>query len=136
MRQIILNIHRAWHPNLLRFGMQKETLDEWSRKIDEGKCTYVIFTSIMPFSFSFYLIYFFSNHIMLTFDYDCIGRLNLASDHQKLERRNSNSGLASGLHMDADVQLPISQLLPFPPLEAIKGPNLPNLMGLRKIQPP
>jgi hypothetical protein len=36
LRQGILNVHRAYHPILLRHGMDQDTLDEWSRKIDQG----------------------------------------------------------------------------------------------------
>lgn len=36
MRQGMLKIHRAWHANLLRFGMDQQLIDEWSRKVDEG----------------------------------------------------------------------------------------------------
>lgn len=36
MRQVILNVHKAYHPILLRYGMDQEVLDEWSRIIEEG----------------------------------------------------------------------------------------------------
>jgi hypothetical protein len=36
MRQVFLNIHRAFHGILLQHGMEKEKLDQWSRNIDQG----------------------------------------------------------------------------------------------------
>lgn len=40
-------IHRAYHPILLRHGMDQETLDEWSRKADEGTKPFLHLASSM-----------------------------------------------------------------------------------------
>jgi hypothetical protein len=37
MRQVFLNIHRAYHAILLRHGMTREKVEEWSQNADEGE---------------------------------------------------------------------------------------------------
>jgi hypothetical protein len=37
IRQNLLSIHHAFHAILLKHGMDQETLDEWSRFVDEGE---------------------------------------------------------------------------------------------------
>jgi hypothetical protein len=37
MRQVFMNIHRAYHAILLRHGMDQATLNVWSEKVEKGK---------------------------------------------------------------------------------------------------
>lgn len=36
-RQVILNIHRAYHASLRKHGLPQDVLDEWSEKVEDGK---------------------------------------------------------------------------------------------------
>lgn len=46
MRQVLLNIHRAYHSSLLKHGMDQAVIDEWSEKIEDG----ANFSSCLPVS--------------------------------------------------------------------------------------
>jgi hypothetical protein len=37
MQQAFLSLHVARHPILLKYGMEEETLKEWTRKTDHGE---------------------------------------------------------------------------------------------------
>lgn len=40
MQQVFLNLHKAFHPILLRHAMKSETLNDWSQQAEKGKSLY------------------------------------------------------------------------------------------------